>query len=231
MLKGCVQSAMAPGIDEASTRVLARGGTETVPLAGCCGALAYHMGNETVAKREAKRVIEAFEKSGAETVSMTATGCAAFLKDYGRVFAGDSEWESRARAFAAKAQDFVELAQAPVRSATEMGDTVVAYHPPCSLQHAQRIRGTGETLLKGAGFQVVEIPDSHMCCGSAGSYSLLQPEIAEALRKKKLEAIRTTGAAIIASGNIGCLAHLSGEIPTVHFAELLDWAAGGPKPY
>ena len=110
------------------------------------------------------------------------------------------------------------------------GDLVVAYHPPCSLQHGQRIHGRGEKLLADAGFRVVAIPDAHLCCGSAGSYSVLQPEIAASLRERKLEAIRSTGANVIASGNIGCLTHLAGEIPTVHIAELLDWAEGGPKP-
>ena len=228
LLKGCVQSALAPEIDAAATRVLARRKIAAQPMQGCCGALAYHMGNEAVAKREAMRVIETFERSGAEALCMTATGCSAFLKDYGRVFAGDEQWEKRARAFAAKVKDFTEIA-APAKANT-VSDLTIAYHPPCSLQHAQKLRGHGEALLTAAGFKIAEIPDSHMCCGSAGSYSLLQPKIAEALRAKKLEAIRSTGANLIASANIGCLAHLSGEIPAAHIAELVDWAEGGPNP-
>jgi glycolate oxidase iron-sulfur subunit len=230
LLKGCVQSALAPEIDEAVRRVLARRRIDAEPLSGCCGALAYHMGNETIAKREAKRVIEDFERSKASALSIGATGCSAFLKDYGRVFAGDKEWEPRARAFAEHVKDFTELAEPAKASFAAGNGLVIAYHPPCSLQHAQKIRGAGEALLKAAGFHVAEIPDSHMCCGSAGSYSLLQPEIAEALRAKKLDAIRSTGAQVIASANIGCLTHLSGEWPAVHIAELIDWAEGGPKP-
>jgi glycolate oxidase iron-sulfur subunit len=229
LLKGCVQSALAPEIDTAATRVLARQHIEAVPLAGCCGALAYHMGRDDIAKREAKHVMEAFERSKGQTLSMTASGCSAFLKDYGRVFAGDAEWEPRARAFAAKVKDFTELAQPSAPSDAGRG-LIVAYHPPCSLQHGQRIRGAGEALLTAAGFKLAPIPDSHMCCGSAGSYSLLQPQIADALRASKLEAIRSTGADVIASANIGCLVHLSGELPAVHIAELLDWSQGGAKP-
>jgi glycolate oxidase iron-sulfur subunit len=111
-----------------------------------------------------------------------------------------------------------------------LASLTVAYHPPCSLQHGQRIHGLGERLLAAAGFRLAPIPDAHLCCGSAGSYSVLQPEIADALRARKLASIRTTGATVIASANLGCLTHLSGEIPTVHIAELLDWAQGGPKP-
>jgi glycolate oxidase iron-sulfur subunit len=229
LLKGCVQSALAPEIDAAATRVLARQKIEAIKLAGCCGALAYHMGREDIAKREARRVMAGFEGSKADAIAMTASGCTAFLKDYGRVFAGESE-ETPARAFSAKVKDFTELARAPARAADIGRDLTIAYHPPCSLQHGQRIRGAGEALLTAAGFKVVAIPDSHMCCGSAGSYSLLQPQIAQALRATKLEAVRSTGASMIASANIGCLVHLSGELPAIHVAELLDWAQGGPKP-
>jgi len=144
------------------------------------------------------------------------------------VFADEPDWTVRAQAFAAKVKDFTELAQPGLGLAAK--DLTVAYHPPCSLQHGQRIHGYGERLLSAAGFRLVPIPDAHLCCGSAGSYSVLQPEIADALRARKLEAIRTTGATVIASANLGCLTHLSGDIPTVHIAELLDWAQGGPKP-
>lgn len=232
LLRGCAQRALAPEIDEAAIRVLARRDvkTETAPL--CCGALAYHMGKPAIAKREAKRVIAAFEEAKPDALTMTASGCVAFLKDYGRVFADEPKWAERAAAVAAKVEDFSELADPPpVPVADEAARALtIAYHPPCSLQHGQRIHGRGEQLLTAAGFRLVPIPDAHLCCGSAGSYSLLQPKIAEQLRARKLDAIRSTGATIIASGNIGCLAQLSGELPTVHIAELLDWAAGGPKP-
>jgi glycolate dehydrogenase iron-sulfur subunit len=231
LLEGCVQQALAPAIDAAATRVLARGGLRVEPLLGaqCCGALAFHMGQAEIAKTKARAVIAAAQRAGVESVLITATGCSAFLKDYPRMFADEPAWRARAQAFTAMARDFTELAKPPAQAARPP-DLVVAYHPPCSLQHAQRIAGAGEALLSAAGFNVVAIPDSHLCCGSGGSYSLLHPVIAEALRARKLAAIRSTGAHVIASGNIGCLAHLAGELPTAHIAELLDWAAGGMKP-
>jgi len=236
LLRGCVQRALAPSIDAAAARVLARQDARIEVLSGasCCGALAYHLGKTAVGKRYARRVIRAFEKASMlgepDAVLITASGCGAFLKDYGRVFADDPQWRERAGAFAAKVKDFTELAKPVSSTKASGGNLIVAYHPPCSLQHGQRIHGRGEKLLADAGFRVVAIPDAHLCCGSAGSYSVLQPEIAASLRERKLEAIRSTGANVIASGNIGCLTHLGGEIPTAHIAELLDWAKGGPKP-
>jgi len=235
LLPGCVQRALAPEIDAAATRVLARDniGVERLEHAGCCGALAYHLGKADIGKNYARNIIRAFEaasvKGDIEAVLVTASGCSAFLKDYGKVFADEPEWKGRAETFAAKVKDFVELAK-PSANGQIANAPLIAYHPPCSLQHGQRIHGRGETLLASAGFRLATIPDAHLCCGSAGSYSLLQPEIAERLRAKKLADIRSTAAEAIASDNIGCLTHLAGEIPAVHIAELLDWAAGGPNP-
>ena len=233
LLKGCVQQALAPQIDTAATNVLARSGMRVEPLAGadCCGALAFHMGRVDIAKAKARAAIESAERAGVDAVLITATGCSAFLKEYPRVFADEPEWRARAELIAAKAKDFSELAKPSASPLSALAtDLTIAYHPPCSLQHGQKIVGAGEALLTAAGFHVVAIPDSHLCCGSAGAYSLLNPDIAEALRERKLAAIRSTGAKIIASANVGCLAHLSGELPAVHIAELLDWAAGGRKP-
>ncbi len=234
LFPGCVQRALAPEIDAAAASVLARQNlrVEAAPEVECCGALAYHMGKAEIGKEHARQNILAFEeaqrKGRVEAVLMTASGCAAFLKDYGRIFADEPLWRGRAEAFAAKVKDFTEIAEA--RGKAPAHDLKIAYHPPCSLQHGQRVRGAGERLLAAAGFGLVAIPDAHLCCGSAGSYSLLQPEIAEALRERKLAAIRSINADVIASANIGCLTHLAGDIPTVHIAELLDWAGGGPKP-
>ncbi len=235
LVPGCVQRALAPSIDAAAIRVLARQDIriETLDAIECCGSLAYHLGKTEITKNYARALILAFEGASAtgevDAVLITASGCGAFLKDMGRVFAGEPEWAARAQAFAAKVKDFTELAE-PGSHAAGVKDLTVAYHPPCSLQHGQRILGRGERLLSAAGFRLAPIPDSHICCGSAGSYSVLQPEIADALRARKLDSIRTTGATVIASANLGCLTHLSGDIPTVHLAELLDWAQGGPKP-
>ena len=235
LLPGCVQLALAPQIDAAARRVLARNNlrVERLDRTGCCGALHYHLGKAELGKDYARSIIRAFEEasttSDVEAVLITASGCSAFLKDYGKVFADEPEWKARAEAFAAKVKDFVELAHPPANPQIANAP-LIAYHPPCSLQHGQRIHGRGEALLEAAGFRLAPIPDAHFCCGSAGSYSLLQPAMADRLREKKLADIRSTGAAAIASDNIGCITHLAGEIPAVHIAELLDWAAGGPKP-
>jgi glycolate oxidase iron-sulfur subunit len=247
LVPGCVQRALAPSIDAATVRVLARQDVkaETLKTVECCGSLAYHLGKTEISNTYARRLIEAFEEASktgeVDAVLITASGCGSFLKDMGRVFADDPAWHARALAFAAKVKDFTELvvsppppsAAPPPRAGEEKSsirDLLVAYHPPCSLQHGQRIHGRGEHLLTAAGFRLTPIPDAHLCCGSAGSYSVLQPEISDALRARKLDSIRMTGATVIASANLGCLTHLTGDVPTVHIAELLDWAQGGPKP-
>ncbi len=240
LIEGCVQRALAPVIDASTRRVLARRKLNAEPLAGasCCGSLAFHMGETKLAKKRARKTIEAFGRASTErpveAILITATGCSAFLKEYGNLFAGDNEWEERAKAFASKVRDFVELVEPCEEPNQEIAlqDLSVAYHPPCSLQHAQNIQGQGEALLTAAGFKLVPFADAHMCCGSAGSYSVLQPEISDALRARKLDAIRASGAKIIASGNVGCINQLSGHgaPPGMHIAELLDWADGGPKP-
>jgi glycolate oxidase iron-sulfur subunit len=237
LVPGCVQRALAPSIDAAAVRVLARQDikVETLKTVECCGSLAYHLGKTDITKTYARRLIAAFEEASktgeVDAVLITASGCGSFMKDMGRVFADDPAWHARAQAFAAKVKDFTELVQPNSRAANgTMRDLLVAYHPPCSLQHGQRVHGKGEKLLAAAGFRLSPIPDAHLCCGSAGSYSVLQPEISDALRALKLDSIRMTGATVIASANLGCLTHLSGDIPTVHIAELLDWAQGGPKP-
>jgi len=240
VLEGCVQKSLAPEIDLAARRVLARGGIKAEALAdaGCCGSLALHMGNEETAKAHARRVIAAFEHEETHGplagLLSSATGCTAFLKDYPRLFLGDAAWFPRAVAFAERVRDFTELA-VPAHAPSERVAFLnlnIAYHPPCSLQHGQRIVGHGEALLTAAGFRLVSFTDQHLCCGSAGSYSILQPEISDGLKAKKLASIKASGANVIASGNAGCLTQLSatGGPATAHIAELLDWAEGGPKP-
>jgi glycolate dehydrogenase iron-sulfur subunit len=229
LLAGCVQPALVPSIDLAIARVLARRGFQAVPLdAGCCGALAHHLGKD--AKSYAKRVIAAFEALGdVEAVLIGATGCSAHLADYPHLFAGDPAWAPRAAAFAAKARDFSALAEPRAASGEKLR---VAWQAPCSMQNSLHLAGAGAALLTAAGYDVVEIPEGHLCCGSAGSYSLLQPEIAGALRARKLGNIAAMTPDVVATANIGCLHHLSGPDapPVVHLAELIDWAEGGPKP-
>ena len=236
LMPGCVQPALAPQIDQAVARYLARRGIELVPLegAGCCGSLVHHLGRSEDAKNWARRAIEAFEYAGGsgafEGVLITATGCSAHLKDLEHLFLDDPSWLTRARAFAAATRDFLELAMpdgvAPPRRLR------VAWQAPCSLQNGVKLAANGEMLLNAAGFETLAIPEGHLCCGSAGSYSILQPEISGRLRARKLGSIATLNADVIATSNIGCLNHLAGSDapPVVHLAELLDWAEGGPEP-
>ncbi len=230
LMPGCVQQTLAPSIDNAIARVLARRGLGTAPLTGCCGALAHHLGCAEDAKAHARAVIANFEAMGAmDAVTIGVTGCSAHLAEYPHLFAGDPVWEARARAFAAQAKDFSALA---VPRGTAKRSLRVAWQAPCSMQHSLHLAGAGRALLEAAGYDVVEIPEGHLCCGSAGSYSLLQPEIASALRARKLENAARTAPDIIATANVGCLVHLTGPDapPIIHLAELIDWSEGGPKP-
>jgi len=234
IMPGCVQGALAPQIDAAVGRVLARRGIELVALegSGCCGALPHHMGREEDARGWAKKAIEAFEHGQYDGVLITATGCSAQLKDYAQMFAGDPVWQPRAAKFAAAARDFAELCT-PLETAPPR-PLRVAYHPACSLQNSLKLNGVGEALLAAAGFTVTPFLESHLCCGSAGTYSILQPELSSQLRARKLGNIAAAEPDVLVSGNIGCLQHLAaGEglnQPILHIAELLDWAEGGPKP-
>jgi glycolate oxidase iron-sulfur subunit len=235
LLPGCVQQVVAPEIDEAVARLLARRGTELVPLqsAGCCGALAHHLGREAKAKAWARRMIEAFERAGGtevfEGILISATGCAAHIHELEYLFSDEPEWQLRAKAFAASLMPLEAVVGAS--EGEQKSGLRVALHVPCSQQHGLRWPDCG-TLLQHAGFEVLQIPEGHLCCGSAGSYSILQPAIASALRERKLSNIHSLHPDVIVTSNIGCLEHLSGPDapPIVHFAELLDWAEGGPGP-
>ena len=236
LMPGCAQAALNPNIDAAVARVLARQGFELVPLegAGCCGALVHHLGRSEDAKNWARRAIEAFERAGGaeafEGVLITATGCSSHLKDLTHLFLDDPLWLPRARAFAEATKDFLDLAApGPVAAKQTLR---VAWHAACSLQNGLKLAGRAEALLAAAGFETVQIPQGHLCCGSAGSYAILQPAIAQELRARKLGTIAPLGIDIVVSSNIGCLSHLSGPDapPLVHLAELLDWAGGGPLP-
>src|SRR3984885_1555329 len=236
IMPGCVQGALAPQIDNAVGRVLARRGIELVALegAGCCGALPHHMGREHDAQEWAKKAIIAYEQGQYDGVLITATGCSAQLKDYAHQFAGDPVWESRAAKFAAAARDFAELCT-PL-TVTPQQPLRVAYHPACSLQNSLKLNGVGEALLAAAGFIVTPFAESHLCCGSAGTYSILQPDLSNQLRARKLGNIAAAEPDVLVSGNIGCLQHLAagaGKLqPILHIAELLDWAEGrGAAPW
>jgi glycolate oxidase iron-sulfur subunit len=240
LLSGCVQPVLAPEIDDAVIRLLNRHDVEVVIAEGqaCCGAMAHHLGDEATAHDQIKANITAWEKLGAlDAIVISASGCGTVVKDYGFMLRSEPEWAARAARISALAKDITEvLAELDLKApAVPVGripkGMAVAYHSACSLQHGQKINNQPRELLAKMGFEVREIAESHICCGSAGTYSMLQPELAGKLRERKLANIAATGAPIVAAGNIGCIQHLSqGGARMVHTAELLDWATGGPKP-
>ncbi len=233
LLAGCAQQVLSPSINEATIRLLNRLGVEVVVAqeAGCCGSLNHHMGQHDAAMARARTNIEAWSKQDIDAIIVNASGCGTTIKDYGFMFRNDPLRE-QAEKVAGLAKDITEylssFGYAPTR---EKPDLTVAYHAACSLQHGQRVTADPKSLLARAGFRVVEPAESHICCGSAGTYNLLQPEIAGQLRARKLGNIKATRPDLVAAGNIGCLTQLAGDgLPVVHTIELLDWMAGGPKP-
>lgn len=234
---GCVQPVLRPEIDTAAIRLLNRHGVEVVvAVTGvCCGALDHHMGMAARARALAKANIIAWEAhfaDGLDAILITASGCGTVVKHYDELFVGDAAWQARAARIAGMTRDVSEyLSTIELQPAVIAPGLPVAYHSACSLQHGQQVRKQPRELLVASGFDVREIGEGHICCGSAGTYSILQPEMSQALKARKQAAVARTGAAIIASGNIGCLEHLdSAQTPTVHLVELLDWATGGPQP-
>lgn len=239
LLAGCAQPVLKPSINAAAIRLLNRLGVEVVVAAGagCCGALTQHMGREHDARETARPTMHAWAREmageGLDAILLTTSGCGTAIKDYGHLFRGDRD-QKMAETIAAHALDISEyLVQLGGLPTGDIGRGLkVAYHAACSLQHGQRVREAPKDLLRSAGFNVVEIPDGHLCCGSAGVYNLLQPAFANDLRARKIANIEKTGADLVAAGNIGCLQQLEGGLaePIVHTVELLDWAGGGPKP-
>ncbi len=225
LLQGCVEPAMAPQIRAAAIRLVTRAGFEVV-LAdgeGCCGALSEHLGRADEARGMARTNLQAWKSLGhVDAVIATAAGCGTMLKSYGRV-AGE----------AVPARDILEfIAEVGLPPVVAPSGLPVAYHAACSLQHGQQIKTAPPALLAQAGFEVRLVAEGHLCCGSAGVYNILQPELATQLRDRKAANIARTGAAVVAAGNIGCMAQLAPvlEASVVHPVELLDWATGGPKP-
>ncbi len=243
LMTGCAQQVLRPGINEATVRLLTRRGCEVVVAegAGCCGALVHHMGREDQALKQARANIEAWEKAGVEAVVINASGCGTTIKDYGWILKHDPAWAERAARIADLACDVSEImSELGVGEVTEKGLPVVTYHSACSMQHGQGLREEPKTLLRDAGFEVREPAEGHLCCGSAGTYNMLQPALAGRLLERKVENLKKAGGAVIATGNIGCLEQIAGGFadpngdnkgpPVVHTVELLDWATGGPKP-
>jgi glycolate oxidase iron-sulfur subunit len=245
LLGGCAPEVLAPEVNAATVRLLNRLGVEVVRPANesCCGSLVHHMGDTETSHAQAAHNIDLWWKetsagggAGLDAILVTASGCGTTIKDYGFMFRDDAALKDRAEAISGLAKDITEFlvslgAFAPSR---DFGVTPpkVAYHSPCSMQHGQTIRDQPMVLLREAAFEVTGIPEGHICCGSAGTYNILQPDLARGLRDRKLAAIATVAPDIIATGNIGCVTQIrSGTTtPILHTVELLDWATGGPKP-
>jgi glycolate oxidase iron-sulfur subunit len=238
LVTGCVQTVIAPQINAATIRLLERCGVDVVPVGGCCGALVHHLGKEQRASSLAATLVELLHAElagqGLDAIVANASGCGTHVKDYGYVFRGDARLTAMAAAVSAKTRDVTEvLADVGLPSvAPGTAKLAVAYHSACSMQHGQKVDHAPRALLAAAGFDVKEIAEGHLCCGSAGTYNVLQPELALRLRDRKLREIARTGAGVVATGNVGCITQLAAGagVAVVHTVELLDWATGGPPP-
>ena len=241
-LAGCVQPALAPDINAATARVLDRIGISLVeaPAAGCCGALRFHLNDQEGGREDARRNIDAwwpYVEQGAEAIVMTASGCGAQVRDYAHMLEHDPDYRDKAARVTLLTRDISEVLAAEkdrlvpllANSKPETRNPKLAFHSPCSLQHGQQIRGSVEDILRACGFDLTPVPDGHLCCGSAGTYSILQPDISLKLRNNKLAALHSGAPEAIASANIGCIAHLEAgtATPVRHWVELLDQRLGG----
>ena len=237
LMTGCAQKALNTDINDATIRLLCRLGCEVVIARGqgCCGALTHHMGKEALAQSHAASTIRAFmaekRQGGLDAIVINTSGCGTTVKDYGHMFRTDALAEDAATV-ASLAKDISELLATLGLPEGAPKGLRVAYHAACSLQHGQQITSAPKDLLKRAGFEVVEPADSHLCCGSAGTYNLLQPEISAELKRRKVRTLEAKTPQVIAAGNIGCMMQIGSgtAIPVVHTVELLDWATGGPQP-
>jgi glycolate oxidase iron-sulfur subunit len=232
MLEGCAQRSLSPNTNAAAARVLDRLGVsiEAAPEAGCCGATDYHLNAQQAGLERARRNIDAWwprVQAGAEAIIQTASGCGAFVKEYGHLLRDDSAYAAKARRISEIARDLGEvLADAPLERLQVRADQRVAFHCPCTLQHAQKLGGSVEGVLGRLGFDLAPVPDAHLCCGSAGTYSFTQPVLARQLRDNKLDALESGSPDVIATANIGCQTHLGagGRTPVRHWIEIVDEA-------
>ena len=239
LLAGCIGPVLAPSTNAAAIRLLNRHGIEVVVAAGeaCCGSLTHHMGREDEALALARNDIDAWtreiEGEGLDAILITVSGCGTTVKDYGFMFRTEPAYADKAARVAALAKDVTEYLatlELPVGAAPR--SLIVAYHSACSLQHGQKIMQIPKELLSKRGFVVKDVPEGHLCCGSAGTYNILQPALAEGLRERKIANIQSVKPDVIAAGNIGCITQIAAgiAIPVAHTVELLDWATGGPAP-
>jgi glycolate oxidase iron-sulfur subunit len=239
LLQGCAQQVLAPRINQAAINLLTRHGIEVVLVKDeqCCGALTHHLGRDDDALARARANIAVWrkeaEQNGLDAILVTTSGCGTVIKDYGFMLREDREFAAAAATISALARDITEyVATLSLQPAQPRSDLVIAYHSACSLQHGQKITQAPKELLSKNGFVVKDVPESHLCCGSAGTYNILQPDIANKLRDRKVANIAMVKPDMIAAGNIGCMVQIASgtSVPVVHTIELLDWATGGPKP-
>jgi glycolate oxidase iron-sulfur subunit len=239
LLSGCINPVLAPAINEAAIRLLNRNGIEVVVAAGeaCCGSLVHHMGREQQALAQARNNIDAWTReidgAGLDAILITVSGCGTTVKDYGFVLRGDRDYAAKATRISGLAKDITEyLATLDLPAGAAPRPLNVAYHAACSLQHGQKVTQAPKELLCKFGFVVKDVPEGHLCCGSAGTYNILQPALAVRLRDRKVANIERLRPDVIAAGNIGCIMQIAAgtAIPVVHTVELLDWATGGPVP-
>lgn len=239
LMQGCAEPVLRPEIRAATIRLLERCGYQVSFAANevCCGALTHHIGREAVALQSARQNVDAWmhevEAGGLEAIIVTASGCGTTVKDYGFMLRDDPAYAAKAATLSALTKDISELVeQAGLPKQVDIPPLNVAYHAACSLQHGQKITSAPQSLLRAAGFIVQQPVDSHLCCGSAGTYNIFQPEIAEQLGRRKAETLGRLRPDVVAAGNIGCAMQLGQyvNVPVVHTVELLDWATGGPVP-
>ena len=244
LMPGCAQKTLNPAINEATVRLLTRLGCDVVVVdgVGCCGALVHHLGMEDKAHVQARENVKAWmgeiEGAGLDGIVINASGCGTTLKDYGHMLKDDADWAASAKMVSELSKDVSEIImEIGVDNISSMLVDIgekpsVAYHSACSMQHGQKLTTQPVALLKAAGFVVREPSEPHLCCGSAGTYNIMQPELADELGKRKMKNISATGTDIIATGNIGCMVQLAGhgDMPVAHTVQLLDWATGGAKP-
>jgi glycolate oxidase iron-sulfur subunit len=238
MMPGCGQQVLAPEVNEATVRLLTRHDVEVVNAAGsgCCGSAVMHLGLKEEAVALAKRNIEAWlseiDGAGLDAIVVNASGCGTTVKDYGDMLADDPVWKEKAAQVAALAKDVSEFMLEIGLVNVTARPLIVAYHAACSMQHGQKVMEQPKKLLRDAGFVVKDVPEGHLCCGWAGTYQILQPELSRRLRERKVANIESLRPDVVASGNFGCIGNIATgtAIPITHTVELLDWATGGPKP-
>ncbi|MCB1491867.1 MAG: glycolate oxidase subunit GlcF [Rhodobiaceae bacterium] len=239
ILSGCAQRVLQPETNAATIELLTRMGVEVVlpEGEGCCGALVHHMGREEASHEQARRNIDAWtreiDRDGLDAIIITASGCGTTVKDYGFMFRTEAAYAEKAERVSALTKDITEFLDTMAMPEPVIEtDAVVAYHSACSMQHGQQIKTTPQKLLKRAGFRVKDVPEGHLCCGSAGVYNIMQPEIAGRLKQRKIANIESTRPDLIAAGNIGCITQIGSgtDLPILHTVELLNWVTGGARP-